>query len=73
MAKKTVAGLRQLGAKDFTKVVKMVKSPKTGAYSFREEVMPKDKVKDFLDIAFKHLNLESEKLLSFYRKELFYF
>ena len=49
MAKKTVAGLRQLGAKDFTKVVKMVKAPKSGAYSFREEVMPKDKVKDFLD------------------------
>jgi len=48
MAKKTVAGLRQLGAKDFTKVVKMVKSPKSGAYSFKEEVMPKDKVKDFL-------------------------
>jgi|TARA_B110000285_G_C15095186_1_gene601533 hypothetical protein len=48
MAKKTVAGLRQLGAKDFTKVIKMVKSAKSGAYSFKEEVMAKDKVKDFL-------------------------
>lgn len=48
MAKKTVAGLRQLGAKDFTKVIKMVKSPKSGAYSFKEEVMAKDRVKDFL-------------------------
>lgn len=49
MAKKTVAGLRQIGAKDFTKVIKMVKSPKTGAYTFKEEVMLKDKVKEFLD------------------------
>lgn len=48
MAKKTVAGLRQLGAKDFTKVIKMVKSPKTGAYIFKEEIIAKDKVKEFL-------------------------
>lgn len=48
MAKKTVAGLRKQGAKDFTKVIKMVKSEKSGAYSFREEVMPKDAVDDFL-------------------------
>lgn len=48
MAKKTVAGLRQRGAKDFTKVIKMVKSEKTGSYAFREEVIPKDKVKEFL-------------------------
>lgn len=49
MAKKTVAGLSKGGPKDFTKVIKMVKSPKTGAYEFREEVMNKDLVKDFLD------------------------
>lgn len=49
MAKKTVAGLRKKGAKDFTKVIKMVKSEKTGAYSFREEVMPKDLVNEFLN------------------------
>ena len=49
MAKKTVAGLRKQGAKDFTKVIKMVKSDKTGAYSFREEVMPKDAVEAFLN------------------------
>lgn len=48
MAKKVVAGLQKKGAKDFTKVIKMVKSPKSGAYSFREEVLPKDKVKDFI-------------------------
>jgi hypothetical protein len=48
MAKKVVAGLQKKGAKDFTKVIKVVKSPKTGSYSFKEEVMLKDKVKDFL-------------------------
>lgn len=48
MAKKTVAGLQKKGAKDFTKVIKMTKSPKTGAYSFKEEIVPKDKVQDFL-------------------------
>lgn len=48
MAKKTVASLAKKGAKDFTKVIKMVKSPKTGAYSFKEEVVPKDKVSEFL-------------------------
>lgn len=49
MAKKTVAGLQKKGAKDFTKVIKMVKGGKSGSYSFREEVVPKDKVKDFLN------------------------
>lgn len=48
MAKKTVAGLAKKGAKDLTKVIKMVKSPKTGAYTFREEIVPKDKVNDWL-------------------------
>jgi hypothetical protein len=48
MAKKVVAGLQKKGAKDYTKVIKVVKSAKTGSYSFKEEVLPKDKVKDFL-------------------------
>ncbi len=48
MAKKVVAGLQKKGAKDFTKVIKMVKSEKSGAYSFKEEVLQKDKVNDFL-------------------------
>lgn len=47
MAKKVVATLSKGGAKDFTKVIKMVKSPKTGAYSFREEIVPKDQVNVF--------------------------
>lgn len=35
-------------AKNFTKVVKAVRSPKTGAYSFKEVVIHKDKIKEFL-------------------------
>ena len=46
MAKKTVASL-QSGAKNFTKVIKMVKSEKTGAYAFKESIVTKDKVNDF--------------------------
>ncbi len=37
-----------LDAKNFTKVIKTIRSPKTGAYSFKEQIIHKDKVKDFL-------------------------
>jgi hypothetical protein len=47
MAKKTVASLQSGQGKDFTKVIKMVKSPKSGAYQFKEEIIHKDLVKDF--------------------------
>lgn len=48
MAKKTVATLQKKGAKSFTKVIKTVRSEKTGAYTFREEIVAADKVKEFL-------------------------
>lgn len=48
MAKKTVATLGKGGAKDLTKVIKMVKSDKTGAYVFEEKILPNDKVNDFI-------------------------
>ena len=48
MAKKVVATLKSGKGKEFSRVIKMVKSPKTGAYSFREEVVHNDHVKDFL-------------------------
>ena len=35
-------------AKNFTRVVKAVRSPKTGAYSFKEQIVHKDKIKEFL-------------------------
>ena len=47
MAKKTVASLQKKGAKAFSKVVKMTKN-KNGHYSFKSEIVPKEKVNDFL-------------------------
>lgn len=47
MAKKVVATL-QKGGKNYTKVIKMVKSKETGNYTFKEAVMHNDNVKDFL-------------------------
>lgn len=47
MAKKTVATL-QTGSKKMTKVIKMAKSPKTGAFVFVEKVVNADEVDAFL-------------------------
>lgn len=47
MAKKTVATLKTGNSKAFTKVIKMVKSDKSGKYAFKEEVVHNDHVKDF--------------------------
>ena len=46
MAKKSVATL-QTGSNRLTKAIKMVKSPKTGAYTFVESIMSPDRVNDF--------------------------
>ena len=48
MAKKVVATLQKGEGRTYSKVIKMVKSPKTGAYVFKEEMMPNDAVKDDL-------------------------
>ncbi len=49
MAKKTVATFKSGdgGGRTYSKVIKMVKSPKTGAYVFQEEMIPNDEVKDY--------------------------
>lgn len=47
MAKKVVATLQTAG-KSYAKVIKMVKSPKTGAYTFKEDVVHVEEVKDYL-------------------------
>lgn len=47
MAKKVVATLKTSTGKDYAKVVKVIKSPKTGAYAFKEEIIPNDKVKEY--------------------------
>jgi len=46
MAKKVVASLQSSG-KDFAKVIRSRRSPKTGAYTFKEEVIPTDQVKSY--------------------------
>lgn len=48
MAKKSVATL-QTGSKRLTKAVKMVKSQKSGAYTFVEAIMAPEEVNDFLN------------------------
>ena len=47
MAKKSVASL-QTGSKRLTKAIKMVKSPKSGAYMFVESIISPEKVNEFI-------------------------
>ncbi len=49
MAKKVVATLKTGSGKSFSKVIKMVKSDKSGAYAFKEEMVHNDHIKDFLE------------------------
>ena len=48
MAKKVVATLKKTDGKNFAKVIRTVKSEKTGAYTFKEEIVPVELVKDTL-------------------------
>ena len=47
MAKKAVASLQKGAGKGYAKVIKMVKSDKTGAYTFQEDIVPNEMVKDY--------------------------
>ncbi len=47
MAKKVVATLQKKDSRSFTKCIKMVKSEKTGAYAFQEEIVHQDNLKAF--------------------------
>ncbi|MFM7565764.1 MAG: DUF4295 domain-containing protein [Flavobacteriales bacterium] len=47
MAKKVVASLQKGGGKEHTKVIKMVKSSKTGSYTTKEEIVHNDKIKEW--------------------------
>ncbi|WP_445733063.1 DUF4295 domain-containing protein [Mariniflexile sp.] len=50
MAKKTVASLQTAtSSKRLTKAIKMVKSPKTGAYMFVESIMSPEFADDFFN------------------------
>ncbi|MBQ3960094.1 MAG: DUF4295 domain-containing protein [Muribaculaceae bacterium] len=48
MAKKVVATLQTGEGRSFSKVIKLVRSPKTGAYVFEEKMVPNDKVQEAL-------------------------
>ncbi len=48
MAKKVVATLKKAEGKNFAKVIRAIKSEKTGAYTFREEIVPVELVKETL-------------------------
>lgn len=48
MAKKVVATLKKADGKSFAKVIRAIKSEKTGAYSFKEEIVPAELVKETL-------------------------
>jgi hypothetical protein len=47
MAKKVVASLQSGEGRNFSKCIKMVRSPKSGAYAFEEVMVHNDHVKDF--------------------------
>lgn len=48
MAKKVVASLKKEGGVSYAKVIRAVKSEKTGAYTFREEMVPSALVQETL-------------------------
>ena len=48
MAKKVVASLKKTDGKNFAKVIRAVRSEKTGAYTFKEEIIPAELVKEVL-------------------------
>lgn len=49
MAKKVVATLKKEGGVEMVKVIRTIKSPKSGAYTFREEIVTADRVQDVLN------------------------
>ena len=48
MAKKVVASLKDKSGVKYAKLIKSVKSEKSGSYSFKEEIVIEDHVKDIL-------------------------
>jgi hypothetical protein len=48
MAKKVVATLKTKGGKNYAKVIRSIKSEKSGAYTFKEEIVSTDHVRDLL-------------------------
>lgn len=72
MAKKVVATLQTGSGKNHTKVIKMVKSPKSGAYTFKEEIVHNDNIQTWFakNWSCHSFNIEGFSLLG---KAFFYF
>ncbi|HEY9561455.1 MAG TPA: DUF4295 domain-containing protein [Anseongella sp.] len=51
MAKKTVATLKSGKGKEFSKVITSIRSPKTGAYTFKEIIAHNDHIRDAFQVA----------------------
>lgn len=49
MAKKVVATLKKEGAQRYAKVIRTIRSEKTGAYTFKEEIVPEQLVQEVLN------------------------
>jgi hypothetical protein len=47
MAKKAVASMQSGEGRAYAKVIKMVKSPKSGAFTFKEEIIHNDKINEY--------------------------
>ena len=74
MAKKTVATLQTGSGKNHTKVIKMTKSPKTGAYTFKEEIVTNDQVNDsFKDYSLTAKVRQNIRLFPIFGRSLFLF
>ena len=48
MAKKVIARLKNTKGNNLAKVIRTIKSPKTGAYIFKEEIVMQEDVKKIL-------------------------
>lgn len=49
MAKKVIASMKKEGGRQYTKCIKMVKSDKTGAYTFKTEIVQNNEITNFFD------------------------
>lgn len=49
MAKKVVASLKKADSKNLVKVIRMQKSEKSGAYTFKEDIIGKEFTQEFFE------------------------
>lgn len=61
MAKKVVATLKTGKGKEYSKVITMVRSPRTGAYSFKETIAHNDHIRDAIKLAKDQAALAQEQ------------